>query len=52
VAVLPVSSNYITAPPRAGLLIGYGAITTDRIEAGLRRLRGIVMADDAAPRSS
>jgi GntR family transcriptional regulator/MocR family aminotransferase len=50
VAVLPVSSNYITVPPRAGLLIGYGAIATDRIEAGLRRLRGIVMAGDAAPR--
>jgi DNA-binding transcriptional MocR family regulator len=25
--------------PRAGLILGYGSIATDRIEAGLERLR-------------
>ena len=27
------------APPRSGLVVGYGAIPTNRIEEGLRRLR-------------
>jgi hypothetical protein len=29
----------VTAPPQPGLLLGFGAIPTHRIEEGLRRLR-------------
>jgi GntR family transcriptional regulator / MocR family aminotransferase len=39
VAVLPLSRCYLSGAPRAGFLIGYGAIPTGNIEAGLRRLR-------------
>lgn len=39
VEVLPLSPFAVQAPPRAGLLLGYGAIPTARIEPGLRRLR-------------
>ena len=39
VEVLPLSPFAVHAPPRAGLLLGYGAIPTARIEPGLRRLR-------------
>jgi GntR family transcriptional regulator/MocR family aminotransferase len=39
IALAPLSYFHVEAPPRAGLLLGYGAIRTDRIEAGLRRLR-------------
>ena len=39
VAVLSLSYHYVSMPPRPGLLIGYGAIATDRIEEGLRLLR-------------
>lgn len=38
VAVTPLSYFHVKAPPRAGLLLGYGAIPTDRIEPGLLRL--------------
>ncbi|MGQ0642086.1 MAG: hypothetical protein ACT4P6_15160 [Gemmatimonadaceae bacterium] len=38
VAVLALSHNYVSARPRPGLLIGYGAVKTDRIAEGLRRL--------------
>ena len=38
VAVYPLSSSYV-ATPRPGLLFGYGAIPTERIAEGLRRLR-------------
>jgi DNA-binding transcriptional MocR family regulator len=37
--VLSLSYHYVSMPPRPGLLIGYGAIATDRIEEGLRQLR-------------
>lgn len=40
VAVLPLSAYAINAPAPPGLLLGYGAIPTDRVAAGLRRLRG------------
>jgi GntR family transcriptional regulator/MocR family aminotransferase len=39
VAVLPLSYHYLADPRRQGLLIGYGAIETDRIGEALRRLR-------------
>jgi GntR family transcriptional regulator/MocR family aminotransferase len=39
VALLPLVRNFADARPRPGLLFGYGAIPTDRIEEGLRRLR-------------
>lgn len=39
VALLPLSPHFVSTPPRAGLLIGYGAISADRIEEGLRRVR-------------
>jgi GntR family transcriptional regulator/MocR family aminotransferase len=39
VAVFPLSYHFVSTPPRAGLLFGYGAIPSDRIEEGLRRLR-------------
>jgi len=32
-------SRYCTARPRAGLILGYGAIATEDIDEGLRRLR-------------
>jgi GntR family transcriptional regulator/MocR family aminotransferase len=39
---LPVSALAVTGPPRHGLVIGYGAVPTDRIPEGLRRLRECV----------
>ena len=39
IAIAPLSRHYLSKRPRRGLLFGYGAITTDRIEDGLRRLR-------------
>jgi GntR family transcriptional regulator/MocR family aminotransferase len=32
-------SRHAVKTPRAGLVIGYGAIATDKIKEGLRRLR-------------
>ena len=39
VAAEPLSAYAVTAPPRAGLAIGYGGIPTERVAEGLRRLR-------------
>ena len=39
VAILPLSRRFVDTPPRAGLMIGYGAISTDRIDEGLARVR-------------
>jgi GntR family transcriptional regulator/MocR family aminotransferase len=39
VALLPLSACAVSAPAPPGLLLGYGGIPTDRIAAGLRRLR-------------
>jgi GntR family transcriptional regulator/MocR family aminotransferase len=39
VAVLPLSYHYQTRAPQPGLLLGYGAIASDQIGEGLRRLR-------------
>ncbi|MGH9187677.1 MAG: aminotransferase class I/II-fold pyridoxal phosphate-dependent enzyme, partial [Acidimicrobiales bacterium] len=39
VAVLPLSTFAVTEPPHAGLVLGYGAIPTERIDEGLCRLR-------------
>jgi GntR family transcriptional regulator/MocR family aminotransferase len=35
-AVFPLSPYYIAAPPRQGLIFGYGAIASDRLEEGVR----------------
>lgn len=40
VAVQILSNFAVSAPPRAGLMLGYGAISTDRIGEGLSLLRG------------
>jgi GntR family transcriptional regulator/MocR family aminotransferase len=37
--VLPLSYHYQTRAAQPGLLLGYGAIASDQIEEGLRRLR-------------
>lgn len=42
VAVLPLSYHYGGEQARAGLLLGYGAITLERIEEGLRRLGDVL----------
>lgn len=42
VGVLPLSRYYVATAPRAGLLLGHGAISTARIDEGLRRLRQLV----------
>jgi len=39
VELLPLSMYGVDIPTRPGLVLGYGAIPTDRIEEGLRRLR-------------
>ena len=39
VLVLPLSKHYFDTPHRAGLMIGYGAIPTDRIAEGLARVQ-------------
>jgi GntR family transcriptional regulator/MocR family aminotransferase len=39
VAVQMLSSFAVASTPRAGLMLGYGAIPTERIEEGLRLLR-------------
>jgi GntR family transcriptional regulator / MocR family aminotransferase len=39
VAVQPLSVYAVTVPPRPGLVLGYGAIPTERIGEGLRRLK-------------
>ncbi|HVS65323.1 MAG TPA: PLP-dependent aminotransferase family protein [Thermoanaerobaculia bacterium] len=39
VALTPLSYHFVATEPRAGLLIGYGAIPSDRIEEGLARVR-------------
>lgn len=38
VSVLPLSHSHVSTQPRPGFLFGYGAIATERIEEGLRRL--------------
>jgi GntR family transcriptional regulator/MocR family aminotransferase len=38
--IQPLSQFAIDSPPRAGLVIGYGAILATRIQEGMRRLRG------------
>jgi GntR family transcriptional regulator/MocR family aminotransferase len=40
VEVLPLSMFAVNEPPRAGLVLGYGAIPTERIAEGLHRLLG------------
>jgi GntR family transcriptional regulator/MocR family aminotransferase len=44
VACLPLSLFSAGENPRAGLLLGYGAIDPDRIEPGLNRLKGCFAA--------
>jgi GntR family transcriptional regulator/MocR family aminotransferase len=39
VALYPLSYHFVDAEPRAGLMLGYGAIPADRIEEGLARVR-------------
>jgi GntR family transcriptional regulator/MocR family aminotransferase len=38
VGLYPVTPYYLTPPPRAGLLLGYAAMTADDIRAGIQRL--------------
>lgn len=42
VAVLPLSTQYLSASPRAGLMLGYGAVQAPHINEGMRRLRQLV----------
>ncbi|HEU5107220.1 MAG TPA: PLP-dependent aminotransferase family protein [Micromonosporaceae bacterium] len=42
VALHPLSDFYAGAPPRAGLILGYGGIDRARIPDGLVRLRGVL----------
>jgi GntR family transcriptional regulator/MocR family aminotransferase len=42
VALHPLSDFYAGAPPRAGLVLGYGGIERGRIADGLARIRGCV----------
>lgn len=44
VAVLPLSTQYVSKPHRTGLMLGYGAIRAARIDEGLRRLRPLVQS--------
>jgi GntR family transcriptional regulator/MocR family aminotransferase len=39
VELLPLSICDVGPPSRPGIVLGYGAIPTDRIDEGLRRLR-------------
>jgi GntR family transcriptional regulator/MocR family aminotransferase len=39
VELLPLSICDVGPPSRPGIVLGYGAIATDRIDEGLRRLR-------------
>jgi GntR family transcriptional regulator/MocR family aminotransferase len=39
VALLPLSMYGVDRPTRPGLVVGYGAIPTERLDEGLRRLR-------------
>jgi GntR family transcriptional regulator/MocR family aminotransferase len=39
VELLPLSLYAVDTPPQPGLIIAYGAISTDRIGEGLGRLR-------------
>jgi GntR family transcriptional regulator / MocR family aminotransferase len=39
VALLPLSMYAVDTPTRPGLVLGYGAIPTERLDEGLRRLR-------------
>ncbi|MGE3539283.1 MAG: hypothetical protein AB7N91_17860 [Candidatus Tectimicrobiota bacterium] len=34
----PITPSYLTAPPRAGLLLGYAALTEADLHAGIRQL--------------
>jgi GntR family transcriptional regulator/MocR family aminotransferase len=52
VAVRPLSGFAVTQPPQAGLVFGYGAVPTERIEEGLRRLRRCLEADPDPWRSA
>jgi DNA-binding transcriptional MocR family regulator len=39
---LPVSAYAVTRAPQQSLVIGYGAVRTERIPEGLRRLRDCI----------
>ncbi len=42
VGLYPVTPYYLTPPPWAGLLLGYAAMTTDDIRAGIQRLAAVL----------
>jgi GntR family transcriptional regulator / MocR family aminotransferase len=44
VAVLPLSTQCVSAPQRNGLMFGYGAIRPERIDEGMRRMRRLVQS--------
>ncbi|MCI0573447.1 MAG: PLP-dependent aminotransferase family protein [Myxococcaceae bacterium] len=50
IGLYPLSRFYAGSPARAGLVLGYGAVATDRIDEGLRRLRSIISAAARAQR--
>ncbi|MFW6079267.1 MAG: PLP-dependent aminotransferase family protein, partial [Gemmatimonadota bacterium] len=39
VVIFPLSYHYVDVEPRGGFLFGYGAIASEQIEDGLRRVR-------------
>lgn len=44
VAVLPLSTQCMSAPHRYGLMLGFGAIRPARIDEGMRRMRRLVQS--------
>lgn len=44
VALMPLSHHFVATSPRPGLLLGYGAIPSERIDEGLHRLRQLVQS--------
>jgi GntR family transcriptional regulator/MocR family aminotransferase len=42
VGLYPVTPYYLLPPPRAGLLLGYAALTDEDIRAGVQRLAAVL----------
>jgi GntR family transcriptional regulator/MocR family aminotransferase len=42
VGLYSVTPYYLMAPPRAGLLLGYAALTEEEIRAGVQRLAAVL----------
>ena len=52
VGIYPVAPYYLEPPARAGLLLGYAALTEEAIREGVRRLAEALDAVEAAPVTS